>query len=127
MVQKLTIENLCDICEREGKETPAQTYSVDVTITGEAESPRPFVVELCPSHGSDIAKAVLALISYGRPPEKIPAANRYGRQTRTPAIPAPAPTSRAERNRQAMTCPTCGAAYETKNAMRAHLRTEHDQ
>jgi hypothetical protein len=122
MAQVLEIRNLCDICltHFDGKETPAETYRVDVTIAGEKESPRPFVVELCPEHGAELANAVLALVALGRSPDKAPRtpAATPARRLRKDATPIPA---------GAITCPECGHVSPTHSALRVHLSKVHDK
>ena len=113
MARELTIRNWCDmhLYLSDGQDyVEGDTYRVDVTVIGEPESPKPFVVELCPEHGSELAKAVTALVSLGRPPED--KKNQSGRKI------GPAPTD---------ACPICRKPARNRDALRAHLRTEHDQ
>jgi rubredoxin len=111
MAQSLVIHSHCDMClAATGKETPADTYRIDVQVLGEPDSPKAFVVELCSEHGSPLSNAVLSLVSLGRPPDQI------AREPRRAAPAAP----------QTLVCPTCGHRANSLQSMRAHLRTDHD-
>lgn len=125
MAQSLVIRNRCDVCLSRDEETAADTYRVDVRVmppdahTESAtparaeDNPPPFLVELCPEHGSDIANAVLALVEYGRPDEK---SRRPAGTTRR---------ARADEEPTTITCPECGTGYASLAAARSHIRTVH--
>lgn len=114
MATELVIKSWCDVCLSAGKNVEGDTYRVDVRIMGEAESPKPFVVELCGEHGSEIANAVLALVRHGRAPDKV-----------TPAAPARR-VGRADDNSGVVNCPACGESANNVSALRGHVRREHD-
>jgi len=131
MAQSLVIRNQCDICLADGKETPADTYSVDVQIVASdpdvykpatsippVGNPRPFVVELCPEHASPLAEAVLAVLKFGRPPERTPA--------KAPAGATPAKPRRDQQPAALPPCPECGRVAPSLSALRTHLREHHD-
>jgi len=122
MAQALFIRNWCDICLEAGKETPADTYAVNVRVvppddktTGATpvrpeDAPAPFVVELCPEHGAEICAAVLALAEYGRRPD-----NR-----------TPAKARRSDAAPSSFVCPACGHVANNSGGLRGHVRREHD-
>jgi transcription elongation factor Elf1 len=118
MAKSLIIRSLCDICLQDDKETDAETVYVNVRFGVNPDSPRPFVVELCSKHGEDIASAVLALVSLGRPPEDDKAATAPARKTAK---------TRPDQTPREVTCPECGNVYGTIGALRHHARREHDK
>lgn len=114
MAQILDIRNVCDVClEVHDKETPGDTYTVNVQIHGEPDSPKPFEVELCGEHGAELATAVLALVQYGR---------AAGKQTPKRSGPAPI---RADQAPGPATCTDCGHVSPTISALRGHVRSQH--
>lgn len=110
MATELKILSWCDVCLAAGKDTPGDTMTVAVGVVA------PFDVEVCPKHAEPMDAVLAALAPLGRPVGK-----------GVPKTPTPAPKT-APRARDALpggTCPECSRVYETRNALRGHLRADH--
>jgi predicted RNA-binding Zn-ribbon protein involved in translation (DUF1610 family) len=115
MAVELVLRNWCDVCLEAGVQTPGETVSVDVTGTAA------FDVETCPEHGAPLAAAIAVLAALGRRPGKT------GQAGPVRASKATAGASSGPSRVTGGACPECGQATNSREALRSHLRREHDK
>lgn len=120
MAQELVIKSWCDVCLEAGEHNPGETVRV---AAGEVA---PFEVEVCPRHAQPLAEAVASLAPLGRAPGKGAPAATAG-ASKGGARGSYGPSARKGDHEGGGECPACGTTYSSRNALRAHLRKEHDQ
>jgi predicted RNA-binding Zn-ribbon protein involved in translation (DUF1610 family) len=115
MAVELVLRNWCDVCLEAGENTEGETVSVAVGVVPA------FDVEVCPRHAKPLAEAVTALAALGRRPGKT------GQPGPTRASKGAAGTSSGPSRVTGGACPECGQATNSREALRSHLRREHDK
>lgn len=106
MATELVIKSWCDVCLEAGRNRAGETLSVNVTGTPA------FDVEVCTQHGAPLRDALAVLAALGRAP---------GKTVRPDA------TGPSKGDVGPSTCPECGHGLNTRPALRAHLRKQHDK
>lgn len=119
MAVELVLRNWCDVCLEAGENTPGETLTVAAGVVPA------FDVELCPAHAKPLAEAVALLAPLGRAPGKTAQPGRV--RASKGASGAAGKAFRADGRREGGACPECGHVNNTREALRSHLRRQHDK
>jgi hypothetical protein len=118
---ELVLKNWCDVCLLAGENTPGETLSVPSLFNASA-----FDVELCEAHAQPLRDALTAVAPVGRAPGKT---GRPGPVSASKGAPrgsyAPRDTRPNQQPGTGDACPECGNGYNTRAALRTHLRDGH--
>lgn len=112
-----TIVTLCDPCLMEGKEAPASTWGIAVSVPGAKAAP--YEIDVCDMHAEPYRVLLRHLGEDGR---------RADRKRPLPTTVAPGGTAAKAQpsgSPGAFPCPVCGHVLNAKGGLRSHVQNEH--